>query len=207
METKQYAFSQCSVQKDALLYSIIVNDYKKITPEQINLFNLIINFGYTPIPTEELIITDEQIVNFWNYAKDSILKNMDLNKYYSAFGIAPIFTSKVPTLKLSGAFFSEKYEIIVTWINDVTVSQIKAQPQRYKRIGLELYSFDDEIKGSIMPDYYYLYKIVDDANSNWHQMTKSEKYNFLVELRTISENTRFIMPSDLISTLTDMQQS
>lgn len=205
MENKQYKYEQYTIVKDDLLYSLNVNDYKKTTPEQFNLFTLMINSGYTPIISEQLIFTDEQIVNFWNYAKDSMLKSIQINQYYSYLGLGPILTSKIPTLKTSGAFFSDKFEAFVTWASEQ--SGIKTVPQKYLRRGLELFSSDDELKGSIAPEYFYLYKIVDKANANWHKMTKSEKYDYLVELRTISEKTKFIMPSELISTLTDMQQS
>ena len=205
MENKQYKYEQFSVAKDDLLYTLKVNDYKGTSPEQINLFTLMINSGYTPINSEQLIFSDEQIVNFWNYAKDNMLKSIQIDQYYSCFGLGTILTSKVPTLKTSGAFFSENFEAFVTWAG--VQSGVKTVPQKYLRRGLELFSSDEELKGSIAPEYFYLYKVVDKANANWHKMTKSEKYNYLVELRTISENTRFIMPSELISTLTDMQQA
>lgn len=206
MNYKQYKYEQFTVQRDdSLLFSLKINDYKDTTPEQINLFSLMINFGYTPISSNQLIFTDEQIINFWNYGKSTVLKTIKLNQYYKDLGIAPVFTAKIPTLKTTGAFFSDQYEIIVTWINDVSSGKIASSPQSYKRNGLELFGIDNEIKGSLTPEYFYLYQIVDKVNSNWPKMTKTEKYNFLVELSTISNKTKFLMPPNLASTLTDLQ--
>lgn len=207
MECKYYKYDQYSVIKDDLLYSLNINDYQKSSPEQINLFTLMINSGYTPIISEQISFSDEQIVNFWNYAKDSFLTSMQINQYYSLLALAPILTSRIPTLKMTGAFYSPDVVFSVLWKTQQSSGMIKSVSPRYLLKGLELFSSDDELKGSLAPEYFNLYKLVDKANKNWHKMTKSEKYNYLVELRTISENTRFEMPSELISTLTDMQQS
>lgn len=202
---KQYKYDQYSVLKDDLLYTLKIDDYKNSNSEQYNLFSVMINYGYTGMPSNKLSFTDEQIINFWNFGKKNVLKNMNINKYYENFGIAPVFTSKIPTLKTNGAFFSDNYEIIVTWINDVSAGKIASSPQNYRRNGLELFTVDNEIKGSLSSEYYYLYKIVDKANTNWSKMTKNEKYNFLVELSSLSEKTKFEMPSVLASTLIDLQ--
>lgn len=205
MNYKQYIYRQFSVQKDDILFSLKVNDYKNTRPEQFNIFSLMINFGYIPIDSGELFFTDRQIVDFWNYGKSSVLKNIELNQYYENFGIAPTFTTKIPTLKTSGAFFSEQYNIRVTWINDTSVGKIASSPQSYRRDGLELFGIDDEIKGSLLPEYFHLYEIVDEANTKWPNMTKTEKYNFLVELNLISGKTKFCLPKELASTLADLQ--
>ena len=205
MNYKQYIYRQFSVQKDDILFSLKVNDYKNTRPEQFNIFSLMINFGYIPIDSGELFFTDRQIVDFWNYGKSSVLKNIELNQYYENFGIAPTFTTKIPTLKTSGAFFSEQYNIRVTWINDTSIGKIASSPQSYRRDGLELFGIDDEIKGSLLPEYFHLYEIVDEANTKWPNMTKTEKYNFLVELNLINVKTKFCLPKELASTLADLQ--
>lgn len=205
MNHKVYKYEQFSIQKDKLLYSININSYKNTSPEQVNLFTLMVNFGYTSISTEQISFTDEQIVRFWDYGKDSVLKNMNLNEYYENFGIAPMFTSKIPTLKTTGAFFSDKFELKVTWINDTSEGKIASSPQSYKRNGLELLGADEEVKGSITPEYFHLYELVDMANTRWARMTKSEKYKLLVELSSIRDRTKFLIPSTLQSTLADLQ--
>ncbi len=206
MKLKKYLYPQFSIEKDSALFSIKVNDYKNVTPEQINIFSLMVNFGYNSISSDLLYFTDEQIVDFWNYSKDSVLKNIKLNQYYRDLGISPVFDAKIPTLKIKGAFFSNQYELIVTWVNDPSKDKIAALPQNYRRIGVELFNMDGELKGSIIPEYFLLYKLVDDANEKWSKMTKSEKYDFLVELSSISEHTKFLMPQELRLTLRDLQQ-
>ena len=93
----------------------------------------------------------------------------------------------------------------MTWINDTSIGKIASSPQSYRRDGLELFGIDDEIKGSLLPEYFHLYEIVDEANTKWPNMTKTEKYNFLVELNLISGKTKFCLPKELASTLADLQ--
>ena len=52
---------------------------------------------------------------------------------------------------------------------------MQSAPKAYKQNGLELYNFEDEKVGSIYPEYFYLYEIIDEANTKWKNWTKTAR--------------------------------
>ena len=66
---------------------------------------------------------------------------------------------------------------------------MKSAPKAFKRDGLEIFNFEGEKLGSIYPEYFKLYEIIDNANTNWKSWTKTERYNFLDELVGLNPNT------------------
>ena len=75
---------------------------------------------------------------------------------------------------------------------------MKSAPKAFKRDGLEIFNFEGEKLGSIYPEYFKLYEIIDNANTNWKSWTKTERYNFLDELVNLSKERKFIMTKEML---------
>lgn len=180
---RNYIFNQFSIKKEDLFYKLVVNDKKKATVEQINLFTVMLNFGNIPMVSEVLQFSDDQIINFWNYAKDSILKDIDINQYYKCFELPNIYKEdKIPAVFSEGAFYGNAgFKFDINWI--------PLSSTRYcsKLEGLKIFLMiegDWVCKGSINPIYYQLYRLIDEANSTWNQKTVNEKNKFIIELNS-----------------------
>jgi len=164
------------------------------------LLNAMLNFGETEFEDGMLALTARNIVNFWNYASDTILKDYSVNKYYQLLNLPEPYSEKVPTIKTSGAFHSNDFKMTVCWIAKDT--GIVSSPIAYEQRGLKLrdLEYQDTI-GSIYPEYFELYYMIDRANEHWKEWKNSEKYNFLEELEKHSEKREFILPKNLAELL------
>src|SRR5574344_1040754 len=98
MEIKTYEYTAFSVRTEGKAFRLEIEDYKKATFEQMKLFNAMINFGYIAFNEGILKLNDKDIVNFWNYAKDSVLKTINLKEYYSILSISEPYSKQIPTI-------------------------------------------------------------------------------------------------------------
>lgn len=200
MKAKIYEYSAYLITTENKIQKLNICDYKKANFEQQKLFTAMLNFGYIEFENGIFKILDRDIVHFWNYSKDSLLNNMSLEDYYSILGISKPYKNQLPTLKETETFNSNAYQMTVVWVNNNS-SGIVTAPKAYKRDGLELYNFDDENIGSLFPEYYELYEIIDKANNEWKDWTMKDRYDFILELKNKSLPKKIIIPSTLIQAI------
>lgn len=206
MVPRFYEYPNFYVRKESEFLLLNTTENHEINFEQKKLFNSILNFGYIPFDEGVFKINDLQIVDFWKYSKSSVLSNMNIEKYYSLFNITFPYTSQIPTVKTDGAFFSDSYKMAVAWINDTSTGKMASAPKAYKRDGLELLNFEDEKLGSIYPEYFELYELVDEANNSWKIWSKTEKLTFLEKLNELGKVRKIAVPDSLKQSLEYMQK-
>ena len=200
MDYKTYIYP-CRLEKKVnSSYRLVPDEQtdKNLTFEQIKLFNSMLSFGYVPFYEGTFKITDKQIIDFYNYAKTSFLNEMDINTYYSILGLSEPYIRQIPTITEKETFISDSYQMTVAWENDTSSGKMKSAPKAFRRDGLEIYNFEDEKLGSIFPEYFKLYEIIDNANINWKSWTKTERYAFLDELVSLSNERKFIMTTEML---------
>lgn len=200
MNTKTYVYPYKIQKTENALYKLIPDsdNENELLFEQFSLLNSMLQFGYSPFTEGQFKITDKQLIDFFNYSKESVLKDFDINKYYELLGISEIYTKQIPTITEKETFISDSYQMNVAWENDTDTGKMKSAPKSYKRDGLEIYNFEDEKLGSIYPEYYELYEMIDNANHNWKTWTKTERYTFLDNLVELSNRRKFIISNELL---------
>lgn len=200
MNTKTYVYPYKIQKTENALYKLIPDsdNENELLFEQFSLLNSMLQFGYSPFTEGQFKITDKQLIDFFNYSKESVLKDFDINKYYELLGISEIYTKQIPTITEKETFISDSYQMNVAWENDTDTGKMKSAPKSYKRDGLEIYNFEDEKLGSIYPEYYELYEMIDNANHNWKAWTKTERYTFLDNLVELSNRRKFIISNELL---------
>ena len=200
MNIKTYVYPYKIQKTENALYKLIPDsdNENELLFEQFSLLNSMLQFGYSPFTEGQFKITDKQLIDFFNYSKESVLKDFDINKYYELLGISEIYTKQIPTITEKETFISDSYQMNVAWENDTDTGKMKSAPKSYKRDGLEIYNFEDEKLGSIYPEYYELYEMIDNANHNWKAWTKTERYTFLDNLVELSNRRKFIISNELL---------
>ena len=200
MNIKTYVYPYKIQKTENTLYKLIPDsdNENELLFEQFSLLNSMLQFGYSPFTEGQFKITDKQLIDFFNYSKESVLKDFDINKYYELLGISEIYTKQIPTITEKETFISDSYQMNVAWENDTDTGKMKSAPKSYKRDGLEIYNFEDEKLGSIYPEYYELYEMIDNANHNWKAWTKTERYTFLDNLVELSNRRKFIISNELL---------
>ena len=200
MKTKTYIYPYIIKRTQSLKYELIPEQNKKylFTFDQYSLFMSMLNFGYIQFSEGKFAITDKQIIEFYNYTKDNILKDVDIEQYYRLFDISAPFIRQIPTITEKETFISDSYQMTVSWENDTSTGKMKSAPRAYRRDGLEIYNFENEKLGSIYPEYYELYEIIDSANSNWKNWTKTNRYAFLEDLVNISHKRKIILSKEQV---------
>ena len=206
MKSRIYEYTNVYVRKEGELFFLEFEKKSEATFEQHKIFSSILNFGYIPFDEGLFKVSDTQIIDFWNYSKTSVLKNVDIEKFYSLLNIAAPYTSQIPTIKTEGAFFSDSYKMAVAWINDTSTGKMASAPKAYKRDGLELLNFEDETIGSIYPEYFELYELADEANNSWKIWNKSEKLTFLKKIKELSKARKILIPDSLEQSLEYMEK-
>lgn len=170
--------------------------------EQRKLFSAMLNFGYTEFAQGDFYISSSEIVDFWNYSKNSILKNYSIEKYYALLGFEKPYTERIPGIKTEGSFYSNEFKMKVVWVK--TVSKMITTPIAYKQDGIRLKDLDfDEVLGSLSPEYFELYSKIDNANSIWGKWNTNQRYEFLTEIENLSKKSEISIPqnlSELLST-------
>lgn len=198
MNIKTYVFPYTIQKTESALLKLIPDSDNELSFEQFTLLNSILQFGYTSFSEGQFKITDKQLIDFFNYSKTTVLKDFDINKYYGLLGIAETYTKQIPTITEKERFISDSYQMNVAWENDTSTGKMKCAPKAYKRDGLEIYNFEDEKLGSIYPEYFDLYEVIDNANRNWKDWTKTERYSFLDDLVELSKKRKFIISNELL---------
>lgn len=207
MKHRTYEYPNVYVKRQNKFLILEVSENSEISFEQKKMFCAILNFGDIPFAEGVFKLTDSQIVEFWKYSKTSVLKNINIEKFYLLLNIASPYMSQIPTIKTDGAFFSDSYKMTVTWINDTSTGKMATAPKAYICDGLEVFNFENEKLGSIYPEYFELYKIVDEANISWKNWNKKEKYNFLEKLDALSKIRKIIIPDSLEQSFEYMQKN
>lgn len=200
MNIKTYFYPYKIQKNENMQLKLIPNtkNEKNLLFEQFTLLSSMLQFGYIQFYEGQFKITDKQIIDFYNYAKTTVLKNIDINKYYALLEISEPYIKQIPTITEKERFISDSYQMNVAWENDTSTGKMKSAPKSYKRNGLEIYNFEDEKLGSIFPEYFELYEIIDNANRNWKAWTKTERYSFLDTLVELSHKRKFVIPDELL---------
>ena len=178
---------------------------EEVSFEQNKLFTAMLNFAYIPFESGIFKITDKQIIEFWKYAKSSVLKGVTIEKYYSLLNLSAPYTLQIPTITEKNSFISDSYKMTVAWINDTSSGKMATAPKAYRQEGLELFNFENEKAGSVYPEYFELYELIDDANEKWKNWTKTERYALLDAIVNLSHNKKIIIPQNLLQAYTYIQ--
>lgn len=197
MKAKIYNYPYRIQKKDNSQYELISED-KSSKFEQFMLFNAMLNFGYISLLEGSFQLSDKQIIDFFNYARSSVLCDKSIEEYYSLLELPVPYTRQIPTITEKETFVSDSYKMGISWINDTSSGKMASAPKAYKKDGLELFNFESELLGSIFPEYHDLYELVDTANENWKNWTKTKRYEFLDKLIELSEKRKFIIPKTLL---------
>ncbi len=200
MNIKTYVYPYKIQKTDNSLFKLIpdCDNENELLFEQFSLLNSMLQFGYTTFTEGQFKITDKQLIDFFNYAKDSVLKNININSYYSILGLSEPYKRQLPFIQQTENFNSDSNKFKYLWKNDTTSGKMESAPKAYKQDGLELYNFEDEKVGSIYPEYFYLYEIIDEANTKWKNWTKTERYSFLNKLVELSKNRKFLIDQPIL---------
>lgn len=205
MENKIYEYPDFLVKKNNKKLVLEPKDLSDSSFEQRKLFNSMLNFGYVPFKEGIFRVSDKQIVDFWNFASNSVLSQSDIKEYYQILGLALPYNTQIPTIKETGAFISDSFVMSVAWMNDTSTGKMASAPKAYKRDGLELFNFDEENLGSIYPEYFELYELVDLANSSWKTSTKTERFEFAKKIEKIGSRRKIVLSKSIEQALKYMQ--
>ena len=199
IKTLRYPFKDFEItEKDNILILKPVNE--NYSAEQIKLFTMMLNFGYIEFEPGVFSLTSKDVVSFWEYSKESILKNYSLEQYYSVFGLEKIYTKRLPSLKTEGAFHANDFKMTVVWVK--TDSTMYSAPIAYEQKGLKLKELQyGDVLGTLYPEYFNLYYMIDEANSDWKDWTQKERYDFLEKLEDYSNLRKIIIPANLMELL------
>ncbi len=191
----RYPFKNFNIEEknNSLILKPVVEDYDI---EQQKLFTLMLNFGYIGFEPGIFGVNSKEIISFWDYSKNTILKNYSLEQYYSILGLGNIYTERIPGIKTDGAFHANDFRMTVVWIK--TDSNMVSSPIAYEQKGLKLKELEfGDILGVLYPEYFNLYYMIDNANSNWKEWTQKDRYDFLEKLEAHSKLREIIIPANL----------
>ena len=113
---------------------------------------------------------------------------------YASYGIpfSAIASSLIST--------SNDFAISVRWMN--VDSNMYSEPIAYEQKGLKLKELEyGDTLGSLFPEYFELYYLVDKANTNWSNWGNKEKYEFLEELDNHTKKRSFEISDNLMQLL------
>jgi hypothetical protein len=90
----EYEYNNFSITEnnDSFILEYKTSDYEL---EQYSLFNMMLNFGDVEIKTSTLKIRTTDIVSFWEYGKDSVLRKYSLDDYYSILGFQKLYFQNI----------------------------------------------------------------------------------------------------------------
>ena len=161
---------------------------------------MMLNFGYIGFEPGIFSVTAKDIVNFWQYSKQNVLKDYTLEQYYELLNLSPPYTERIPEIKTEGSFYTNNCTISIVWMkND---SNMFSAPIAYEQKGLKLKELEyGDTLGSLFPEYFELYYLVDKANSKWQTWGNKEKYDFLEELENHTKKRTFIISDNLMQLL------
>ncbi len=160
------------------------------------LFSSMLNFGYISFEPGVFSVTAKDIVGFWEYANTTVLKDYTIESYYSLLNIDPPYTERVPCITTEGSFHSNDFNLSVAWIK--INSNMYSAPIALEQKGLKLKDQEyGDVIGSLYPEFFELYYIIDKANTKWKEWGNKEKYDFLEELEQHSKKRNFEIPKNL----------
>ena len=168
--------------------------------EQRKIFSAMLNFGYINFELGEFSVTARQIVDFWDYAKSSVLSACSIDCFFEILNLGKPFSERIPSIKTQGAFHSNDFKMSVVWAK--TDSSMFSVPIAYEQKGLKLYDLEyGEFLGSIYPEYFELYYLIDVANISWSTWALKDRYKFLELLEKHSKKRKIILPKNLFELL------
>ncbi len=193
MNHKTYTFENYIIETDSFGKNLVVKDFSKIKDiGQKILFQQMLNNPEMDFQNGVFTLSDEQILTFWKFCKQEI-EDYTGEEYLKALGLSSPYTQKVPYIKTEGAFSSENYKLKIVFCDGIT--KIGAiNPKAYKQEGLELLDFNGIVLGSLYPEFYELFCLVEEANQNWKVYTQSERYDFINAVKKLSESRKIFLP-------------
>lgn len=197
IKTVRYKFENFEVKENVAGFSLISKKTdKNANPEQKILFTQMLNFGYINFKPGDFSVTSKDIFDFWNYAKNNILENYSIEKYYSLLELPNLYTERIPSIETKGAFSANDFLMNVVWKKQN--SKIYSTPVSFEQSGLKLKDKKlGDIIGSLFPEYFELYYKIADANENWKSWNFKRRSEFLDELDSLSKERRFLIPTNL----------
>ena len=139
MKVKTYHYPYRIQRNDNSQYELISED-KSNKFEQFMLFNAMLNFGYISFSEGSFQLSDKQIIDFFYYARSSVLHDKSIEEYYSLLKLPVPYTKQIPTIIEKEVFVSDSYQMNVSWINDTSSGKMASAPKSYKKDGLELFN-------------------------------------------------------------------
>lgn len=193
MNHKTYTFENYIVENDSFGKNLVVKDFSKINDiSQKILFQQMLNHPEMNFDTGVFALTDEQILAFWKICKQEDL-DYSSEEYFKALDFLSPYNAKVPYIKTEGAFSSESFKLKVVFCDGIT--KLGAiNPKAYQQNGFELLDFNGTVLGSLYPEFYELFYLVDEANQNWKNYTQSERYDFIASAKKLAESRKILLP-------------
>lgn len=197
IKTVRYVFDNFLVKREGDSFVLEENQdrEKKVNREQKILFNTMLHVGYTEFEEGVFSVTSKDIVQFWEYAKDTLLHTYSLETYYALFHLETLYDAQVPTIKTEGSFHAHDFKMTVAWQKE---GKTVSTPIAFTQSGLKLkeLEFGDTL-GTLYPEYFTLYYLIDNANENWAQWNLKARYDFLLELEALSAKRKIHIPQNL----------
>lgn len=191
----RYKFDDFTVTEDSNELSLIPNKDNYDFDKRI-LFTSMLTFGYIGFEPGVFSITAKDIVNFWEYAKETVLKDYSIETYYSILNLEKLYDERIPTIGTEGSFHANDFRMSVQWLK--VDSNMYSAPLKYEQKGLKLKELEyGDVLGSLYPEYFELYYLIDKANTKWKDWGNKEKYDFLEELEQHSSKRTFDIPKNL----------
>lgn len=193
MNHKTYTFENYIIENDSFGKNLIVKDFSKINDiNQKILFQQMLNHPEMNLETGVFSLTDEQIFLFWKSYKQEIV-DYSSEEYFEALEFSSPYNKKIPYIKTEGAFSSENYKLKVVFCDGITKIG-PLNPKAYQQEGFELLDFNGTSLGSLYPEFYELFYLVDVANQNWKNYTQNDRYDFIASVKKLSESRKILLP-------------
>ena len=195
---KTYFFENYSIETDSFGQTLVIKDYSKVNIGQKLLFQQMLSNPILHFENGPFSLTDSQILEYWKSCKNSIGEDYTSEEYFESLELNKPYTDKFPYIKTEGAFASKTYKMKVIFCDKLTkIGPIN--PKAYKKDGFELLDFDENILGSLYPEYVELFNCVDEANQKWSFYSQAERYSFIDKVKKLSETKQIFLP-DFFST-------
>ena len=144
--------------------------------------------------TGDFSLTDEQILLYWKTVSETLGDDYSAEEYLSVLGLPAPYAQKTPYIKTEGAFASERYKLKVVFCGSIT-KMGAVNPKAYRQDGFELLDFDGKVLGSLYPEYYELFSLVESANANWKNYSQAERYAFVDSVKKLSPKRKIFLPA------------
>ena len=197
---KTYIYDNYKIETDSFGKNLIVNDYSKLNNiAQKIVFQQMVNCPVIELENGEFSLTDEQIFTYWKILKNDF-SDYPCEDYFAAMELLPLYSKKTPYIKCEGAFSSNTYNMKVVFCDDITKFG-PVNPKSFKQDGFKLLDLDGSVLGSLYPEYYELFFLVDEADRNWQKYSQAQKYNFIDKVKELSGQRKIFLPSFFSDTI------